>query len=163
MPENSDFPLHNLPYGVFSTEGSGPRIGVAIGDYVLDLKVLAKDQVFADIKPGFDDTTVEDSTLNAYAGLGKEVHRAVRNKLWRLLEKDTQLGDILRDHQDRRDRALVPSSRVKMHLPMHIGDYTDFFVGLHHAENVRGSSYCFFELARRKSLIIYSSTVLENS
>lgn len=134
----SDFSLANLPYGVFSTEVSGPRIGVAIGDHVLDLKVLAQDQIFSDIE--FDFTTLEASNLNAYAALGIHVHRDVRKRLQLLLGKDTQLGDLLRDNQERRGRALVPLSSVSMHLPMSIGDYTDFFVGVDHAVNVRNSA-----------------------
>ena len=134
VQETSDFSLRNLPYGVFSTERSGPRIGVAIGDHVLDLKVLAQDQVFADL--GFDVATLEDSTLNAFAGLGNDVQRLVRKKLQQLLEKDTPIANVLRDNRDRRNRSLVPMGSVKMHLPMSIDDYTDFFVGLHHAQNV---------------------------
>lgn len=134
VPDRSDFTLDNLPYGVFSTEGSLPRIGVAIGDYVLDLKVLAHDLVFADLK--FDVATLEASDLNAYAALGRNVHREVRKKLQQILAEDCQHGDVLRDNQDRRDRSLIPMDSVSMHLPMSIGDYTDFFVGVHHAINV---------------------------
>ncbi|KIX03498.1 fumarylacetoacetase [Rhinocladiella mackenziei CBS 650.93] len=135
--EDSDISLRNLPYGVFSTVGSGPRIGVAIGDYVLDMKVLAQEHVFADLK--FDATTLEQSTLNAYAALGKDVHREVRKRLQQLLPQDTPLGNDLRDHQDRRNRALIPISSVTMHLPMVVGDCTDFFIGLHHAVTVGGN------------------------
>ena len=135
VPEDSDFPLQNLPYGVFSFDGSEPRIGIAIGDSVLDLKVLAQEHVFDDL--GFDLTTLSATTLNAYAALGKSIHRVLRNRLQQLLEKDTKLGHVLRDNQDRQNRSLKQLSSVKMHLPMQIGDYTDFFVGLSHAETVR--------------------------
>jgi fumarylacetoacetase len=134
VQDNSDFPLRNLPYGVFSIDGSDSRIGVAIGDYVLDLKVLAQDQVFADLE--FNTQTLEAANLNEYAALGKDVHSHVRRRLHQLLETDTALGSVLRDNQDRQDRALISMSSVTMHLPVNIGDYTDFFVGLHHAENV---------------------------
>ncbi|TVY48704.1 Fumarylacetoacetase, partial [Lachnellula occidentalis] len=134
ISDESDFSLANLPYGVFSTDTSGPRIGVAIGDYVLDMKVLARDQIFSDIK--FDFTTLEASNLNAYAALGKDIHRDVRKKLQQLLAEDSQFGDLLRDNQERRHRALVPMSDVSMHLPMSVGDYTDFFVGVDHAVNM---------------------------
>lgn len=134
MQEDSDFSLQNLPYGIFSTNSEGPRIGVAIGEYVLDLKVLAKDKVFSDLE--FDASTLEASRLNAYAALGRDIHRAVRARLQQLLEIDSKLGDVLRDNQERRSRSLVPMSSVEMHLPMEIGDYTDFFVGLHHAVTV---------------------------
>ncbi len=136
VPENSDFSLRNLPYGVFSTAESGPRIGVAIGDHVLDLKVLAEEQVFEELK--FDVATLKQPNLNAYASLGKHVHGKVRSKLQQLLDKDTQLGSVLRDNQQRRDKCLVPSDSITMHLPIVVGDYTDFFIGLHHAVNVSG-------------------------
>jgi fumarylacetoacetase len=91
VPENSDFSLRNLPYGVFSTAESGPRIGVAIGEHVLDLKVLAQEQIFDDLE--FDVETLKQTTLNAYASLGKDIHAKVRRKVQQLLEKDTQLGN----------------------------------------------------------------------
>ncbi|KAJ9602219.1 hypothetical protein H2200_013339 [Cladophialophora chaetospira] len=136
IAETSDFSLQNLPYGIFSTDNSDPRIGVAIGEYVIDLKILAEEGVLGNLGSGGD--TLKQSTLNAYAALGKDVHSRVRQTLQRLLEKDTQSGDALRDNQPLRDKAFVPLSNVRMHLPMVIGDYTDFFVGLHHAVTCAG-------------------------
>lgn len=136
VPDDSDFSLRNLPYGVFSTADSGPRIGVAIGEYVLDLKVLAQEQVFGDL--GFSVATLEEATLNAYADLGRSVHGKVRRKLQQLLEEKTELGDVLRDNQERRKKCLVPLDSVSMHLPVVVGDYTEFFIGIHHANNVSG-------------------------
>lgn len=136
VPDDSDFSLRNLPYGVFSTADSGPRIGVAIGEYVLDIKVLAQEKVFDDLD--FNVVTLEEATINAYASLGKDVHGKVRRRLQQLLEEHTQLGDVLRDNQQRRKRCLIPQESVTMHLPMVVGDFTDFFIGLHHANNVSG-------------------------
>jgi fumarylacetoacetase len=130
----SDFSLSNLPYGVFSTEGSNPRIGVAIGDSVLSLSVLAKEHVFDDLN--FDTTTLQASTLNEYAALGRKCHRTVRSRLIEILKEDTKHGDVLRDNQSLREQALVSLDKVQMHLPMKISEYTDFFVGLPHAETV---------------------------
>ena len=142
IEETSHFSLRNLPYGVFSTEGSSPRIGVAVGDYVLDLKVLAREGVFDDLNLKFDVTTLEQSTLNAYAALPKAVHLEVRAGLQKLLDKGTQYGGLLRDNKARHEKAIIPLVNVQMHLPMVIGDYTDFFIGLHHAETVsRDSSF----------------------
>lgn len=134
VPADSDFSLRNLPYGVFSTSNSAPRIGVAIGSDVLDLKALAQEHVFDDLN--FEVTTLEQTTLNAYAGLGRAVHSKVRTKLQQLLEEDTQHGDVLRDNRPRREKCLIPQNSVVMHLPVAVGDYTDFFIGLHHANNV---------------------------
>lgn len=129
------FSLGVLPYGIFSTEKLDPRIGVAIGEYIVDMKALAQDGFFAKIE--FDHSTLEAVNLNAYAKTGKHVHQQVRKLLYEALVETTSLGLELRDHQDRRDKALVKMSEATMHLPMNIGDYTDFFVGPHHAENVR--------------------------
>ena len=135
VPEESDFPLRNLPFGVFSTSGAEPRIGVAIGQYVLDLKILAQEGVFDGLK--FDVSTLQAPNLNAYAALGKNIHYEVRKKIHQILDKDTNIGNVLRDNQERQKQALILLSNVQMHLPMRIGDYTDFFVGLPHAETVR--------------------------
>jgi len=135
VASDSDFSLSNLPYGVFSTNTEGPRIGVAIGESVLDLKMLASYHIFDDLE--FDTTALERETLNVYAGLGKEVHSRLRRRLKELLVKDTQLAKVLRDDQDRRQKCLVPLQSVIMHLPVLVGDYTDFFIGLYHAQNVR--------------------------
>jgi fumarylacetoacetase len=134
IPEDSDFSLQNLPYGVFSTTTTEPRIGIAIGEQVLDLKALVKEHAFDDLD--FDFTTLERATLNKYAGLGRQVHGKVRKRLYDLLRVDTQLGNVLRDNQNCRDACLIPMNCVTMHLPMDIGDYTDFFTGIHHARNV---------------------------
>lgn len=134
VAENSCFSLQNLPYGIFSTTGSPPRVGVAIGDYVLDLKSLAQEGAFTTLN--FDVTTLKQPTLNSFAALGRSVHRQVRNWLQGLLKKDTELGNMLRDNQQRRELALVSQSGVTLYLPMAIGDYTDFFVGYSHVVNV---------------------------
>jgi fumarylacetoacetase len=134
IPTESDSSLRNLPYGVFSTASLSPRIGTDIGPYVLNLKALAQDGVFSSIP--FDSSTRERPTLNEYASLGKDVHLAVRKLLLEILKKDTLLGTTLRDNEERKRKVLSPLSDAKMHLPMQIGDYTDFFVGVHHARNV---------------------------
>ncbi len=138
VTETSDFPLQNLPYGIFSTKDTAPRIGVAIGDWVLDLKLLAQEGVFDDLR--FEVKTLQQPTLNAYAALEKRVHSEVRHRLQKLLEKDTELGNVLQDNPPIRDKAFFRLNNVQMHLPMVIGNYTDFFVGLHHAVTVSKGS-----------------------
>lgn len=140
IPVDSDFSLQNLPYGVFSTTADPiPRIGVAIGDHVLDLKILAQEQVFSDVK--FDARSLGETTLNTYAGLGQSVHSEVRRKLQELLAEDSELRHVLRDNQERRQRCLLPMKDAIMHLPVTVGDFTDFFIGLHHANNVGSGKY----------------------
>lgn len=108
---------------------------LVFGDYVLDLKILARQGVFNSLD--FDVSTLEQLTLNAYTALDKHVHRKVREYLLALLNRDTQHGQVLRDNEARRNECIVPQSKATTHLPTVIGDYTDFFVGLQHAESVR--------------------------
>lgn len=135
ISDESDFSLQNLPYGVFSTSSLDARIGVAIGNYVLDLKVLAQNGVFQGLGE-FDSSSLQHSTLNAYASLGRSVHRRVRGFLQDLLGSESSTGHLLRDNAELRSQALIPMDQAQMHLPMAIGDYTDFFVGPHHSQNV---------------------------
>ena len=135
IPVDSDFSLENLPYGVFSTSAdSSPRIGVAIGNHVLDLKILAQEQVFNDID--FDARTLGEKTLNGYAGLGQNIHSDVRRRLQELLADDSQLHRVLQDNRERRQRCLLPIGDVIMHLSVTVGEFTDFFIGLHYGNNV---------------------------
>jgi fumarylacetoacetase len=134
IDKTSDFSLDNLPYGIFSTIGSGPRPGAAIGEFVLDLGLMANEGIFDDLS--LDLGTLNQPSLNAYAALGRTVHSRLRNRLQDLLKSDTPYGSVLRDNKMLRDQALIPLQRVQMHLPMAIGDYTDFFIGLHHAVTV---------------------------
>ncbi len=126
-PENSHFPIQNLPYGVFSTsENSTRRIGVAIGDYVLDLAALEAAKLL-------DTTYFSQSTLNAFMAAGRAEWRKVRERLQHLLNAETA---TLRDDGDLRSQALFRQSDVTMHLPAQIGDYTDFYSSRQHATNV---------------------------
>ena len=134
IPKDSDFSLHNLPYGIFSTASLTPRIGVAIGDQVLDLKTLAQAGVFNDL--GINTDTLQQATLNDYASQGNAAHRKVRQRLQELLQQDTVDGRLLRDNSSLRNASLVPLDQASMHLPMLIGDYTDHFIGLPHAKTV---------------------------
>ncbi|KAH8893598.1 fumarylacetoacetase [Thozetella sp. PMI_491] len=131
--DDSDFSLQNLPYGVFSTRATEQRIGVAVGGHVLDLKLLARSHIFVSL--GFDTSTLEEPTLNKYSGLGRKVHRKVRALLQDILRYDTSVGHVLRDNAVLREQALIPVQEVQMHLPMAIGDYTDFFTSPYHARN----------------------------
>ncbi|KIX92777.1 uncharacterized protein Z520_11440 [Fonsecaea multimorphosa CBS 102226] len=130
---SSEFQLHNLPMGVFKTRDQDARIGVAIGDYVLDMKLLAEENVFSSLS--FDQDTLKTSSLNHYASLGRTVHRRVRGFLVELLAKDTKHGHLLRNDAERRTKSLLLMETVQMLLPFDIPNYTDFFVGVYHAQN----------------------------
>ncbi len=124
IPENSDFSIHNLPFGIFSTEGGSPRAGIAVGDRILDLTVVAEMNLFH-----FDTSVFYEDTLNAFIGLGKEITSGARTQVQAWLKDD---GGPLSRQQD----AFVPMSAATMHMPVRVGDYTDFYSSIEHATNV---------------------------
>ena len=127
---NSDFPIQNLPYGVFSAkDGLAPRVGVAIGDYVLDLWQLAQDCRFDVVEPA----VFAASQLNPFMALGPKVWSSTRARISELLRHD---HPELRDNEKLRKRALVPMADVKLHLPFAVSGYTDFYSSKEHATNV---------------------------
>lgn len=127
VPPDSHFPLQNLPYGVFSTAERRPRVGVALGDQVIDLSVLEA----AGKLPGTG--MFDQPTLNKFMAQGKGVWTAVRERLQALLAAD---NSELRDDAALRGQVLVPQAAVTLHLPAEIGDYTDFYSSREHATNV---------------------------
>ncbi len=127
----SDFPIQNLPYGVFSTSASpAPRVGVAIGDFVLDLAVLESEGLI-DLAPAFD--VFAQGSLNAFMALGPKMWSRTRARISELLRHD---NPQLRDHKMLRASALVPIADVKLHLPFTVAGYTDFYSSKEHATNV---------------------------
>ena len=131
-PSTCDFPIQNLPLP--SPPGSGsvqPRVGVATGNYVLDLAVLHETGMFQQL--GTWTSCFCESTLNTFMGLGSARWNAARAAIARLLSKDEP---ALRDNEPVREQALLPQSACKMHLPCRIGDYTDFYASREHATNV---------------------------
>lgn len=130
---NSSFPIQNLPYGVFvPPKASTPRVGVAIGDQVLDLAMLQKEGHF-DHPDVVEAAPFSASTLNTFMGLGHDAWAAVRARLQELLRADTP---ELRDDASLREQALHDRSAVTMRMPVDVGDYTDFYSSEHHARNV---------------------------
>lgn len=123
------FPLQNLPYGVFSTKGQSPRVGVAIGDQVLDLAALDE----AGLLPAAAKGTFAAASLNRFIELGKPVWSETRKRLTALLSGEDA---ALRDNAALRDKALVPMSAAALHLPVEIPGYTDFYSSKEHATNV---------------------------
>ncbi|KAH6826919.1 fumarylacetoacetase [Perilla frutescens var. hirtella] len=145
---DSHFPIQNLPYGVFNREpGSEPRPGVAIGDYVLDLSVVASAGLFDGpylrnsdcfyqacflFFPIFVRASDLNPNLNKLLELGRPAWKEARITLQKLL---SAAEPILRDNASLREKALVPMGKVQMLLPIAIGDYSDFFASKHHAKN----------------------------
>jgi fumarylacetoacetase len=126
----SDFPIQNLPYGVFSTSSAPqPRVGVAIGDFVLDLWELAQDSRIDVAEPA----VFAGPSLNAFMALGPKVWSTTRARISELLRHD---NPELRDNDELRTQALVPMSEAKLHLPFQVAGYTDFYSSKEHATNV---------------------------
>ncbi|MDE5415100.1 fumarylacetoacetase [Alkalihalobacterium chitinilyticum] len=130
---DSHFPIQNLPYGIFRPlEGGKPRVGVAIGEYVLDLSVVEGAGLLKDT--GLPDETIfAKPSLNEFMALGKDVWKNVRAKLQHLLREDET---TLRDQTELRTAAIRKQSEVELLLPAQIGDYTDFYASKEHAMNV---------------------------
>ncbi|WP_421548028.1 fumarylacetoacetase [Pseudomonas sp. QD4] len=129
---HADFPLQNLPLGVFSRNGSAPRFGVAIGEHIFDLEAALE----AGLLEGAARSAVEAARggqLNAFFELGRGPRVALRERLLELLgEGSTLHGKI----QAQGAKLLSLAADCQMHLPAKINDYTDFYVGIEHAQNV---------------------------
>src|SRR5690606_37021043 len=128
---DSDFPIQNLPFGVFLTADDVVTIGTRIGDYAIDLAALHQLGYFDKIDLT-DDIFLQD-TLNDFISAGRKTWRQVRNRLAEIFDKG---NPKLRDNEDHRKAVLFDIDQVEMQLPVHIGDYTDFYSSKEHATNV---------------------------
>src|SRR4051794_15719036 len=120
--QSSDFPIQNLPLGIFSEAKGRRRPGAAIGDYVLDLSGIAD---LLDEEWRYD---LSQPVLNAWLARGLAAHRELRARLAEILSDERYRDDV--------EHNLIGQSEVRLHVPCLIGDYTDFYVGIHHATNV---------------------------
>jgi len=124
---DSDFSIHNIPFGIFSVNGGGARMGTAIGDKVLDLKAANTLGIFHDIAISAE--IFDNRYINDFMALGKDITNSVRLRIQREL---TDQNSVLRDNPN----AFYEQGRVSMHLPVDIRDYTDFYSSIEHATNV---------------------------
>lgn len=120
IQEDSDFSIHNIPFGIFSN-GGNKKVGVAIGDQIFDLTSAVDAGWFHEIPP----IDMHTGYLNEFINLGKKVTSGLRTKLQELFQSETDI-----------DVFLLNQSDAIMHLPLRIGDYTDFYSSLEHATNV---------------------------
>lgn len=127
VAQDSDFSIYNLPFGIFSVDGDAPRAGIAIGDSIVDLKALAETGAISSL--GIDSAVFAEATLNSFISLGKDKTNGLR------LAVQTMLCDensALKEHSN----VLVKQSSATMHMPVAVGDYTDFYASIDHATNV---------------------------
>lgn len=122
---NCSFPLNNLPYGVFSVTGSGPRCGVAIGDYVLDVAAMEK----AGLLPLAPSPLLDRAAWNPVMGAGAIVWNRLRTLLVGHLSEGSGTQDQIEAH-------LHPLADATLHMPFNVAEYTDFYAGKNHAVNV---------------------------
>lgn len=131
VPKNSDFPIQNIPFGVFLTKEDVITIGTRIGDCAIDMGALQQLGYFDGIELT-DDMFMQD-TLNDFISDGKKTWRLVRNRLSELFDSENPL---LRDNKEHREIIIFKMEDIEMQLPVLIGDYTDFYSSKEHATNV---------------------------
>jgi fumarylacetoacetase len=126
--DDSEFPIQNLPFGIFSPPGQVPRAGVAIGDRILDLSAAAACGVFSSDAQRAAEACAGGS-LNRFLALGAEPRRSLRTRLSEVLTAGSS-------KQAQVEPCLHAATDCTLHLPVSIGDYTDFYVGIHHATRI---------------------------
>lgn len=131
VPKGSDFPIQNLPFGIFKTSDLSPAVGVAIGNHVVNLAYLHASGFFDG--QGLPLGIFNRPVLNDFLALGKAKGRAVRERISQLLRAD---NDELKSNPIQCGRALIPVSEVQLLLPLRIPNYTDFYSSEEHAANV---------------------------
>lgn len=127
IPSNSDFSIHNLPFGIFSTKKKTKRVGIAIGNYVIDLLVCNSLDLFKELK--IQNSVFDNNFLNNFIELGKDLTSQVRETIQFEL---TNVGSKLKNNSD----CIISMDSVEMHLPVKVGDYTDFYSSIEHASNI---------------------------
>ena len=127
IDKNSDFSIHNLPFGIFSVNNGEKRLGIAIGDLIVDLSQLADLGIFKSIS--FDYQILKSDFLNDFISLGKKTTAKVRELVQSEICNDKS---VLKNNS----QVFIKKSNAKMHLPVKIGDYTDFYSSIEHATNI---------------------------
>ena len=127
VSSKSDFSIYNLPFGIFSTNEKNKRIGVAIGDHVIDLHACNSLDLFKD--QNIESHVFKTSFLNNFIELGKEITSKVRE----IIQSELTNENSLIKHNS---NCIIPIDSVEMHLPVNIGDYTDFYSSIEHASNI---------------------------
>ena len=131
VPQGSDFPIQNIPFGVIKKSNGKVRSASRIGNYAIDLYAMAKLGYFDGL--GINKKVFRKEVLNDFISLGQPAWRAVRDRISDLFEKD---NTHIRKNIEARSKILHPLDEVEMMLPVKVGDYTDFYSSIEHATNV---------------------------
>ena len=127
IPKDSDFSIYNLPFGIFSSKNVSKRIGVAVGNKVIDLLACNDLNIFEDLN--IDNSIFENDFLNDFINLGKNKTNKVREIIQLHLTDD---NSVLKKNNG----LIISMNNIEMHLPVKIGDYTDFYSSIEHASNI---------------------------
>ncbi|MCE2496329.1 MAG: fumarylacetoacetase [Flavobacteriales bacterium] len=131
VPENSDFPIQNIPFGMFLRNDEALCAGTRIGDTAINLGALQQLGYFSGID--LPEGIFLENSLNAYMDLGKVINRAVRDRIAEIFDSG---NEALQSNEDHKSAVLVSVDEIEMVLPIEIGDYTDFYSSKEHATNV---------------------------
>lgn len=127
IPKNSDFSIYNLPFGIFSTNKNSKRVGVAIGNNIIDLFACNELDIFKNLK--INNNVFENNFLNDFINLGKNTTNKVREIIQQQLTDESskiKMSTVV----------IIPMNEAEMHLPVKVGDYTDFYSSIEHATNI---------------------------
>ena len=127
IPKNSDFSIYNLPFGIFSTNKNSKRVGIAIGNNIIDLLACNELDIFKDLN--ISNNVFENNFLNDFINLGKNKTNKVREIIQQQLTDESskiKMSSVI----------IIPMNEAEMHLPVKVGDYTDFYSSIEHATNI---------------------------
>jgi len=127
IPKNSDFSIYNLPFGIFSTNKNSKRVGIAIGNNIIDLLACNELDIFKDLN--INNNVFENNFLNDFINLGKNKTNKVREIIQQQLTDESSKIKIS-------SVVMIPMNEAEMHLPVKVGDYTDFYSSIEHATNI---------------------------
>ncbi len=132
VPDGSDFPIQNIPFGIIEKSNGKVRCASRIGNYAIDLYAMAKLGYFDNLM-GIKKKVFRQESLNDFIALGQPSWRAVRERISDLFEKDSS---HIRENIEAKSKILIHIDEVKMKMPVTVGDYTDFYSSIEHATNV---------------------------
>ena len=127
IPKNSDFSIYNLPFGIFSTNKNSKRVGIAIGNNIIDLLACNELDIFKDLN--INNNVFENNFLNDFINLGKNKTNKVREIIQQQLTDESSKIKMS-------SFVIIPMNEAEMHLPVKVGDYTDFYSSIEHATNI---------------------------